>query len=126
LHDAKFTLGGRYKKKTTSLQAEMAYEGALAGARCSTRVLVTGLVLNTARVPLAAALARRDGPLGGATGVWIALSITTALKALVKCARGHGTRSLLGRRTGRETIGAVAHLFELPSVVQPSVRHMHR
>ena len=67
----------------------MAYEGALAGARCSTRVLVTGLVLNTARVPLAAALARRDGPLGGATGVWIALSVTTALKAVVKYALFH-------------------------------------
>ena len=70
--------GRPVKKCATSLQAEMAYEGALAGARCSTRVLVTRLVLNTARVPLAAALAQRGGPLGRATGVWIALSATTA------------------------------------------------
>ena len=53
------------------------------------RVFVSGLVFNTVRVPLAAALARRDGPLGGATGVWIALSVTTALKAVVKYALFH-------------------------------------
>ena len=63
---------------------EMTYEGSLAGGRCSSRVLAIGLFLNTARVPLASILARRPGPLGGATGVWLAIAGTTTVKALLK------------------------------------------
>ena len=67
-----------------AMAMEMTYEGSLAGGRCSSRVLAIGLFLNTARVPLASILARRRGPLGGATGVWLAIAGTTTVKALLK------------------------------------------
>eukprot|EP00614_Pseudopedinella_elastica_P018957 CAMPEP_0172648216 /NCGR_PEP_ID=MMETSP1068-20121228/241156_1 /TAXON_ID=35684 /ORGANISM="Pseudopedinella elastica, Strain CCMP716" /LENGTH=401 /DNA_ID=CAMNT_0013462529 /DNA_START=433 /DNA_END=1638 /DNA_ORIENTATION=- len=60
--------------------AELALEGALAGAGDTLPTLAAGLVLNSARVPIALLLA----PKMGVQGAWLAIVLTTALKAAVK------------------------------------------
>lgn len=74
---------------------ETAYEGALAGAGDTVPTLLSGLLLNTARIPLAAALAAAGGGNGGGgllgrlgvsgvSGVWVAIAATTVAQAATK------------------------------------------
>lgn len=58
---------------------ETTYEGALTGAADTLPTLVCGLVLNTSRIPLAFLFSRR----WGLDGIWVAISLTTVVKALV-------------------------------------------
>lgn len=59
---------------------ELVMDGALAAAGDTTPSLVWGVALNAARLPMALLLCRRFG----VEGVWVALAVSTALKALAK------------------------------------------
>lgn len=64
---------------------ETTYEGALAGAGDMAPALLSGLLLHTARVPLAAALARSGSDSAcTAPGPWVAIDATAATQAAIK------------------------------------------
>jgi hypothetical protein len=64
---------------------ETTYEGALAGAGDMAPALLSGLLLHTARVPLAAALARSGSDSAcTALGPWVAIDATAATQAAIK------------------------------------------